>query len=689
MRLTTARKLAAHASVGCAFASITTGGDIPLPVMVAFLILLVIAFFLGERIGKGRGGLFTVLSGLTLVVLVGLTVAGVFDLVVSAALFAASLAVNRLYSRQSAADDGLLYLSALMMLAGGAALSAELLYGVCFACFTFCTTAALTLSHLSRAVEEGGITQGRADALVAGRLMGGLFALSAVALLGSTAVFFLFPRFTAGIAMRTHPRVTQPTTGFSDTVQLGGHGTLKSNSKIMLRVKPLPVDGRPDPLLTPQLDLLWKGRTFDVYDGKGWRSNPAREGASGRVDTGAGPADAGFELEVLPSVGTNVVFVTGTPTLLERPRRQPPGPLSQPALFFVQDSNGNLKLRPAPDEGFTYVLHSVLAADERKLRGLGAQYPDEIKERYLQLPEGLDPRIAALAAKLTAGKSDPYEKAKAIEKELGKLSYTTELPGDVPDPLAHFLFERKQGHCEYFSTAYAVLLRAAGVPSRNATGFFGGRKVRGEPYFVLRGGDAHSWTEIYFPGKGFVAFDATPPDGRNSNINELVDLFQETVDRLSTHWRSLVVEYSLNDQYRGVVGALQTLSRGFDRLRGRSGEGASLPLRLLAAAVVLGFSLLLARWLWITAGTAPQQVEQRAREAVGLYRTLLGRLQKRGLKKRAAQTPREFVAELEQAMRPEAPTAAAITERYLAVRFGDAVIAREELAALKKRVREL
>ena len=82
----------------------------------------------------------------------------------------------------------------------------------------------------------------------------------------------------------------------------------------------------------------------------------------------------------------------------------------------------------------------------------------------------------------------------------------------MQDPLADFLFTRKQGHCEHFATALAVMLRTQGFAARVVAGFFGGQRIG--DHYVVRAGDAHAWTQLFVPGRGWVTYDATPDASR-------------------------------------------------------------------------------------------------------------------------------------------------------------------------------
>src|SRR5205814_543603 len=152
--------------------------------------------------------------------------------------------------------------------------------------------------------------------------------------------------------------------------------------------------------------------------------------------------------------------------------------------------------------------------------------PPEIRDQYLQLPL-LDPRIPALAREMTAGQRSVRERARAIESHLQRdYGYTLELPKQtVPDPLAYFLFSRKKGHCEYFASAMAVMLRTVGIPSRLATGFQSGMYNPLSDLWVVRASDAHSWVEAWIPGYGWATFDPTPADPGGFALVDRVNLY--------------------------------------------------------------------------------------------------------------------------------------------------------------------
>lgn len=376
MRLASARAVASWSASAFAFASLTTGGEIPDWVAGLFGVAWVASLASGGRIGRGRGGLLTGLTGLVLLVLAALWLAGSVDLVVAASLFATALAANRLLARQSAADDGPLHLSALLMLAGGAALSADLLYGLCFAGFAVGMTAALALSHLSRSVEAAQAPEAAANRLISGRLLAALAGLSVAALAGSLVLFFVFPRFTAGIQVRG--RGGGARAGFAGEVRLTGHGVIKGDATPALRVRLDPDPG------AHRLETLWRGRVLDFFDGHGWRASAPRSPSVPVLRFPPGEGETEHRVEVLPSAGADVIFSSGRPSQIGPVTRVPPRS-TRPPLFLSADALGNVSVTPTPEGSFSYGFRSgpVPAAG---LAGLGADYPAHFADTYLQLP---------------------------------------------------------------------------------------------------------------------------------------------------------------------------------------------------------------------------------------------------------------------------------------------------------------
>ena len=133
------------------------------------------------------------------------------------------------------------------------------------------------------------------------------------------------------------------------------------------------------------------------------------------------------------------------------------------------------------------------------------------------------------------------------------------------DPLANFLFVRKQGHCEYFASSMAVMLRTLGIPSRMVNGFRTGEFNDLTSQYVVRASNAHSWVEAYFPNYGWVAFDPTP--GASIPVRTGWSRMSLYVDAMASFWREWIVNYDVVHQQSLAVTASSRSRQLFWALR--------------------------------------------------------------------------------------------------------------------------
>lgn len=249
--------------------------------------------------------------------------------------------------------------------------------------------------------------------------------------------------------------------------------------------------------------FYWRSFTYDVYTGHGWSSSQTeqtRYDPNQQLDSGGLLDHVFVRQDIFPVENSGgVLYVAGEPYTVNMPVeaawRQPDD------LFGIQmDHSGPYQ-----------ELSSVPLIDPRVLRDAGQRYPDWVRQRFLTLPPNLPDRVRALALQLTATRSTPYDRAKAIETYLRTYPYTLDVPRpDLSrDLVDYFLFDLKQGYCDYYASAMVVLARAAGVPARLAVGYANGTYNLNSGRFVVTEADAHTWAEIYFPGIGWVPFEPT------------------------------------------------------------------------------------------------------------------------------------------------------------------------------------
>lgn len=158
------------------------------------------------------------------------------------------------------------------------------------------------------------------------------------------------------------------------------------------------------------------------------------------------------------------------------------------------------------------VVSSVSNASELELRRSSINYPGLISDRYLQLSPSLPERIRRLARQLTDDANNPYDKAMKIQDYLRTFKYNESIEPPPPntDALENFLFNTKEGYCDYFSTAMVVMLRSLGVPARIAAGYYTGEFDSNKGYYLVRESNTHAWPEVYFADYGWIEFEPTP-----------------------------------------------------------------------------------------------------------------------------------------------------------------------------------
>lgn len=556
-------------------------------------------------------------------------------------------------------NDVRIYALSFALLLAATAYRPGLLFALAFVAFVIAASLALPLGLLRRGAARFGAAEPGLDRA----LLGSSARLATVTLTVAAIVFLAFPRVSRGWSGRGETMATS-VAGFADQISLGGHGSrIHSNPEIVLRVE-FP-DGVPDNLYS----LHWRGRSYDRFDGVRWtRSEGVRPSTAPvewyRERWGGGllrqriygaPLDARVLFAVHPMVGVDADS-----------RIQPM--FDNVGDFFYWG-------RAAP----LYTAESIVRPPPPdSLRATrGGYMPD--RTRYLQLPR-LPDRITELADSLTRDYDNDYDKVVAVERWLRTtFSYTRELPRTAGEAsLDHFLFERKAGHCEYFSSAMVVLLRAAGIYARNVNGFLGGRWNDFGRYLAVTQNEAHSWVEVWFPNYGWVTFDPTP-GGSIDGTAEAEWLWPGRIflDGLQHRWSKWVLDYSAADQ----VGMLDRFGSWFDREEepapAPGDPDAALPsgltLLLLGGATLV--ALLFVRGLRGGRAATPEGAA---------YLRMLAAARRAGVVDDHPVTPLHL-AERIRSEAPEAgPSAARLVELYLRARFGRRPLDRGEARELRE-----
>lgn len=634
------------------------------------------------------------------------------------ARFALFLAAVKLFQEKEDGDWVWLYALSFgqLLLAASLTIDATFLVSLGLFLFFLVTTLAAfeimrTHRKLKRVEEEDHAMRGdRQRPLRRGFFLSGIGVgqLALVALV-AVPIFFLMPRFGGGFVGSAYSQ-TQTLSGFSDRVRLGDLENIKLNQTVVMYVK---LDRQ------PTRPLRWRGIALDEFDAAhgAWRAvRPSRRTIVDRVPG----LPARYDVEPL-APGTGESELLEQTIYLE--------PMSNSTLFAASvvkridnapreigvDGTGSLRGPRHDGSRLSYVAISdvdgpsagALMADAE------AAYPPDVAQTALALPE-MDPRVAELARRVAGDARTPYEKALRIESYLkNEFGYTLNLRrvDTSLDPVTDFLVNVREGHCEYFATSMAVMLRSLGVPARIVNGFQMGEYNALSETYTVRQRDAHSWVEVYFAGSGaWVEFDPTPAAGLNTYSSDMATELRKSVEALQLMWIRYVVALDTHEQlsiFRSIQAGLSSLkarivemtrsvrARLAALVSGPAGAGAMpnlltwivvgmLGLGALSMAGMLlhgrgwrfgGWVVPMWRWrrLWAR-GNAPA-----ARTAILFYEQMSSMLARHGLGREPHVTPREF------AVACGIDEVRTITEHYHCVRFGGRTgrdVEREVAAAL-------
>ena len=614
----------------------------------------------------------------------------------------------RLFSASTTRDLLFLSMMALAALLASAILTIDTAFLVFLSLFLVLGVSTFMSLEMRRGA-EGAVAPPLESHTPAARRLGRALGLTAVfmtfgALALGAVIFVGLPRFPAGYlgGLNFNPTLIS---GFTDNVELGQIGEIKLHTAVVMRTRmDLPRDAVPN--------VRWRGIALTTFDGHRWftaehENHPVLPGFDGWYalrpshsrEAGKYFRQVHYSI-LLEPLATSSLFVMAHPVALRGPFGRDTGnPVrDSPTRFLLVDQTNSIF---TPYNNFSKFLYEgsaqVPVIPPELLRKAATEYPADIRETYLQLPP-LDPGIPQLAREITRRAATPFDKAQAIELFLGtRFGYTLTQPDPVPkDPLAYFLLRRRAGHCEYFATAMTVMVRSLGIPARYINGFLLGEYNDVADSYIVRGSDAHSWVEVYFPEYGWIPFDPTPPAGSKPEFS--LGRLAYYWDWFEMAWSEWVINYSQVQQVRLAANAQRTARdwsywvqrflyvkqdasvqfvKGWHKLL-EGGFKQSPQLLLFPALLLAVVVLVLARGraladLWVAArarvgGSYSRQPERAPRLATLYYSRLLRVLERHGFRKADSQTPREFALSLSPANLVE--RVGEVTRLYEASRFG-------------------
>jgi len=518
----------------------------------------------------------------------------------------------------------------------------------------------------------------------------------------ATPIFFMLPR-VGGAGLGGNQRGLSTSTGFSDRVKLGGIGNIQQNDEIVMRVR---AESDTDKLG----EQYFRGVALDTFDNRSWsKSRNAREPyVRGereiiQVDNASGREKLVSHTIFLEPLDTPVLFAMPRAVAFRG---------NFPMLY--RDPYGSISNVAVTERSSYTVFSDRSQPPTERLREDDVAYGDGIRN-YLQLPPDEDKRIYDLAYQISSPESNRYDKAKAVENYLqNNYGYTLEQKASGEEPLSDFLFNVREGHCEYFASAMAVMLRTQGIATRIVNGFHGGDYNDAVDMTVIRQRHAHSWVEVYFPKENtWVTFDPTPfsSDGGAGSLGGFAGTFNKYLEAVDTIWiqyfvafdnqeqhtlarslRSSFVKYQLNaSSYLGHIQDV-LVAQWWAELRGDKGNqaralAAGYVIGGLAASVLLFFLMRLLyrrfRRLRVWGRIGDRLFAKPHDSIIDFYDRMVRTLAEKGSIREKSQTPLEFAYSVGN------PEVVSITERYNKVRFGDQNLSSDEANEIDSWLRRL
>ncbi|QIL21776.1 DUF3488 and transglutaminase-like domain-containing protein [Thermomonas sp. HDW16] len=480
----------------------------------------------------------------------------------------------------------------------------------------------------------------------------GVLKLVALGLPLAMAAFWLFPRLPTPLWGLPDRAVAKP--GLSDSMTPGGWLDLMNDDSPAARVQFFGA-------APSREQMYWRGPVLWDFDGRTWRQIKQLQYMPAAPMQAAG---TGWDYLIEPEPTEHRQLIA-----LDLPTQVPGG------AFIALDYS---TYSTAPLNGVTRwrMRSAAPAAAEPEL-------PLVLRQRALELPTGFNPRTLAMgrqwrreAGNDTQGRADASIVDRALAMIRREFAYTLDVPLAGRNEIDDFLFDRKQGYCEHFSSSFVVLMRAAGIPSRVVTGYAGGYRNPVGDYWLVLNSDAHAWAEVWLPRRGWVRVDPTAavaPErvfdtlvdrqpGRIGAFDGLVPMFN-VGDWLRRGWNDFVLGYDAQRQQR--------LFNPFGKNR-ISSHGLILMFTAVAALALAWMAWLLARG---------------EREKDPLLRAWhqLGRRYARQGNGRAIHEPAEAWAERVGADVPESGAPL----RALSRRFSNARYAAKDTSELRRLLRDL
>ena len=358
----------------------------------------------------------------------------------------------------------------------------------------------------------------------------------------TVAMWIFFPRIATPF-WSVPVDTSSATSGLSEQMSPGNISSLSLSNAVAFRVK---FNGA----VPPPQQRYWRGLVLHRFNGRTWSGNePSLEsGARRDVEYRGDPVRYQVTME---ATRRHWVFALDIPAVWDLERT------------FMGPQQQLARMQPIDQRiAYNVVSHPAFR--------LNSNLSDPARHRYTRLPDDSNRRTRALSRQMrdTAADEEAYITSVLQKFNNEEYFYTLEPPALGSNPVDRFLFDTRQGFCEHYASAFAVMMRAVGIPSRIVLGYQGGEINPLGKYMIVRQADAHAWTEVWLADRGWYRIDPTaavaPERIRSGRSGAMFDgiaaswglsapsewLYQLTLtwDALNAQWNGWILGYGPDNQ---------------------------------------------------------------------------------------------------------------------------------------------
>tara|TARA_B100000959_G_scaffold230054_1_gene245927 strand:- start:1563 stop:3689 length:2127 start_codon:yes stop_codon:yes gene_type:complete len=567
----------------------------------------------------------------------------------------------------------------------GAMGTADFSFGLIFMAFFIVISWSMILYHLRVEKEDEIKLESKAhryapsdkDAFKKEKIEGSFFGLTSFLVLSSfiitLIIFFFMPRLAKGY-LTLYQKSGSPISGFSNEVELGDIGRIKLDQSVVMRIETFQGEKK----LIPGNDVYWRGIALDHYDGRRWSNTFLKKQKvrkSGRsnfeIDDAKKSSEILKQVIYLEPMDSNVIFSTGRPLNLDAPFQ-----------WIGMDYNNSLYRSGHPYGRVRLIVNSDFSTKGRyRLSPKEDNIPVLYRERYLQLPP-LSKRFVNLTRDIVKGAKESHQKAKVTESYLKTQFGYTLIQSQAKDisPIDNFLFESKEGHCEYFASAMVLMLRASGIPARLVNGFLRGEWNEVGEYLQVRQSHAHSWVEALLDKKGWVVFDPTPAAAIPTFSNTIFFRMDSYMDALKLKWYRYIINYTWQDQRAIAINVRHQTVKIRDKFNNNFSKMLeffktkiknSRPDKMAIYIISLVLILIIGKKIFSLPALRWKKSSSYKKNVSEVYLKMLTLLRKKGFEKKETVTAKEFACQIKNDVGPAWEKIKLITDSYYEIRFGN------------------